>query len=745
MPSFTLPRRKVEEFYNVRSQNYNDVVRTGVDIEDQQCVYDTDITTQRDNDNRHQQLSLPTNHDQTGSRINNESSLVMQTYTLPPTPTNTATNLEGCSVSSQDAEILEIRQSRRTSLCIVLLGLATSAAFFALGISSLKDTEQENFDRFGYDLYNKLNSALNDYIFASSMIHIQCRSRNFTRQDFRNLYEYIIADGLDVKAIDFKPKVFDTERTLYENEAREYYAMKYPHINYEGFTGLNYDNSTIVEPRVYSDVYYPVHYIEPVQGNERAIDLDFYASGSRRLAIDECVRTGQPTISDRLKLVQETVDVAYGVVILHPGVNVTSPMDVWPRDLASVVVRIPDLLRRSTSFQAIGANVYLFDKLDDNDVFSSLFLGGVQVKPYKELDTMSEFSLLPDITVSELAIRKNLWYKDFYAANKIWCLVIEPVDGAFEPQFVFIILGGFTIVLASVFLAYSVHNRTHRIIQCNKMKRQSELEKAALILDNAKQSAKSERELNDFIAHEVRNPVAAAMAACSLVQRTTNMDHSKLEETSWNIVKGDVQVISNALFFINDLLRNMLDMHRATSQQLVVNLVSVDTGILHDILEPVQSILYLREQSVHVHIECGNDIFAIADKLRLKQVLINLGRNSTKFVQKGFIRFCAKKVTINNNNDINPTNDSTNDDDDDNDNELIEFAVEDSGPGIPIEKRESMFRKYQDSLDGLAQGTVRERMIRIYFVLFDLTKINNIDIIFHGRGLDCIFVRNLFC
>jgi len=37
----------------------------------------------------------------------------------------------------------------------------------------------------------------------------------------------------------------------------------------------------------------------------------------------------------------------------------------------------------------------------------------------------------------------------------------------------------------------------------------------------------------------------------------------------------------------------------------------------------------------------------------------------------------------------------------------IVLSVEDSGPGIPQEKREQLFVKFQDSLDLLNQGTVR--------------------------------------
>jgi signal transduction histidine kinase len=74
----------------------------------------------------------------------------------------------------------------------------------------------------------------------------------------------------------------------------------------------------------------------------------------------------------------------------------------------------------------------------------------------------------------------------------------------------------------------------------------------------------------------------------------------------------------------------------------------------------------------------------MADRLRLKQVILNLGRNSTKFVESGFIRLKAEEVDG-----------------------RIKIFVEDSGSGIPMEKRERLFAKFQESLDLLSQGTVR--------------------------------------
>ena len=171
------------------------------------------------------------------------------------------------------------------------------------------------------------------------------------------------------------------------------------------------------------------------------------------------------------------------------------------------------------------------------------------------------------------------------------------------------------------------------------------------------------------------------MSACSFVKSAIEDGQQMKTDSQRQEIVDDVNIIDNALKFVNDLLRNMLDMHRAANKQLKVNMTPTD--IMHDVLESVKAMLPQRETKFDVQIECPDGLATMTDKLRLRQVVLNLARNSVKFVDKGFIKLRAEVV-----------------------NGEVTIFVEDSGPGIPKEKREILFNKFQESLDSLSQGTV---------------------------------------
>jgi signal transduction histidine kinase len=568
---------------------------------------------------------------------------------------------------------------------ILVLGLASSAAFLAVGISSAHEEQKLNFERGAADLIKRIQSEFEQYVSAASVIHNRCRSRNFSRQDFRDLYEYLIDGGLDLKAVQFTPNITRDERSEMEAEAREYYTEHYPQVNYQGFQGFDFEAPSFLEPRSEQDFYFPIHYMEPVQGNEAAIDLDYYSHISRRRTVLSCLETGKPALTDRLLLVKESeadsrcgsVDgPSYGVVLMHPGVSLDSHSDVWPRDFAAVVICIPNLLLRSTEDRGTSTSIYIHDETDSSG--KSVFLGGV-----RKYD--GEITYLPEIELEELNGHRLLLQEHVFSSNKKWTVTVSALAGTYEPSIKFVILGSVITLLASISLAVWVSNSARRMSKFNAMKAEAESEraeseKAALILENALQATKAERELNDFIAHEVRNPVAAAMSACSFVK--TALDKPEPDEESRLSMREDIIIAENSLCFVNDLMRSMLDMHKAAQNQLKIKMAPTD--LFHDVLEPVSGMLYQRGSKVKVIVECPKHLHVVSDSLRLKQIILNLGRNSQKFVRKGFIRLRAEEVDG-----------------------CVRLLVDDSGSGIPLEKRERMFSKFQESLDLLNQGTVR--------------------------------------
>jgi signal transduction histidine kinase/CheY-like chemotaxis protein len=233
----------------------------------------------------------------------------------------------------------------------------------------------------------------------------------------------------------------------------------------------------------------------------------------------------------------------------------------------------------------------------------------------------------------------------------------------------------YTMVVASTFLFTSIVF----VVFAYVVERRQKIVKDG-VLKSAEKVAATERELNEFLAHEVRNPLSAAMAALSFVTSAINETAYISNEEFKASLQEDAQIISSSLRFIDDFLRSLLDMYRAAANKLEIK--SAPTDLLKDVLEPVCSILHQRGGIVVVTVDCPENLIVATDCLRLKQIMLNLGRNSTKFVHSGFIRFRAAVV-----------------------NGYVELYVEDSGPGIPVEKRGALFEKFQSSLDVLSQGT----------------------------------------
>ena len=183
------------------------------------------------------------------------------------------------------------------------------------------------------------------------------------------------------------------------------------------------------------------------------------------------------------------------------------------------------------------------------------------------------------------------------------------------------------------------------------------------------------------MAHEVRNPLSSALAALSFAREAASQRVADPEVR--DSLMEDLGIVQNSLDYIEDLLRNMLDIHRTNEQDVALShsLINLKTNIL----EPCRTMVGVRRggRDFDLQVECSDNLWVEVDPLRVEQIILNLALNATKFVPPGgFIRLRADVVK-----------------------NSVHLYVEDSGPGIPPEHRDRLFEKYQKSLDVINQGS----------------------------------------
>ena len=87
-----------------------------------------------------------------------------------------------------------------------------------------------------------------------------------------------------------------------------------------------------------------------------------------------------------------------------------------------------------------------------------------------------------------------------------------------------------------------------------------------------RQAATMERELNEFLAHEVRTHLSAAISALSFVTSAINETTYISNEDFKVSLQEDAQIISSSLDYIDKFLRSMLDSYRAAANKLEIKL-----------------------------------------------------------------------------------------------------------------------------------------------------------------------------
>lgn len=112
----------------------------------------------------------------------------------------------------------------------------------------------------------------------------------------------------------------------------------------DSFTVFERDSDGKNIPVAPRDFYFPVYYIEPMDGNQAAHGLDAGFEPTRQAVLTKAWHTGKPSVSRPIRLVQETGN-QYGVLLYQPIYNQTFPPETESARIDSLIGLVPVVLR----------------------------------------------------------------------------------------------------------------------------------------------------------------------------------------------------------------------------------------------------------------------------------------------------------------------------------------------------------------------------------------------------------------
>ncbi len=213
-----------------------------------------------------------------------------------------------------------------------------------------------------------------------------------------------------------------------------------------------------------------------------------------------------------------------------------------------------------------------------------------------------------------------------------------------------------------------------------KKRFENELIEAKGIAERERQTAeiavKSKQQFLSNMSHEIRTPMNSIIGFTKVLLKT---DLSEKQKEYLNAIKisGDALII-----LINDILDlAKVDAGKMTFNQIPFNLAESISSMLHLFETKIQekNLKLVKEYDVEI------PEYVVGDAIRLHQIILNLVGNAVKFTSKGQVTVSVRKLK------------------EDDEQVTIEFAIRDTGIGIPECKLENIFDDFQQATSGTSR------------------------------------------
>ncbi len=199
------------------------------------------------------------------------------------------------------------------------------------------------------------------------------------------------------------------------------------------------------------------------------------------------------------------------------------------------------------------------------------------------------------------------------------------------------------------------------------------------------------------MSHEIRTPLNVILGLTGLLQKDNLLDINKTREN----IDGIKFSAENLLALVNDILDfSKIEAGKLTLNPTDFNLYELITNISRgfQIKAKEKGLNFIVDLDVHM------PKFVIGDQYRLNQILTNLLGNAIKFTSQGLVKIKVKVIEKQHNTT------------------LIEFAVSDTGIGIPEDKLNQIFTSFyqvhkpgKNKIEGTGLGlSISKQLIELH-------------------------------
>ncbi len=254
------------------------------------------------------------------------------------------------------------------------------------------------------------------------VVSFYAASNFVSRDQFQTFASQFLQSQPGLQALEWIPRVSAKTREAYEARARADGIVDF------AIKERNADGNLVAAAE--RDAYFPVYYVVPQVGNEKAMGFDLGSNAARLSALNKARDSGNIAVSGRIKLVQETGD-HFGLLAFLPIYVKDAPHETEQQrrenlfGFALGVIRVGDLVEsalESLRTPPGGLDIYVFDPGEAPEARllyhhpSRVRAGGTTPK-------------------SEDTLRREVHASTFVSVgDRQWEIVFAPVPGYFEPR-----------------------------------------------------------------------------------------------------------------------------------------------------------------------------------------------------------------------------------------------------------------------------------------------------------------------